>query len=164
MKKTVYLYDQSGAFAGEYVAQESPLEPGVFITPVASVDMAPPPIDDGLQAMWNGHEWRLQPVVVDEPVAAPPAPTPTPTEEQVLETLTNAVQCHLDALARQYRYDNIHTACGWAGEFDDATALKTWAAECWRVAGAIEAAVNDGVRLAPTVDAMIAELPGLVIS
>lgn len=84
--------------------------------------------------------------------------------EYILAALTQAVQCHLDAVARQYRYDNIHTACGWAGEFDDATAIKAWAAECWRVAGSIEAAVNDGVRPAPTVAAMIAELPVLIIS
>ena len=86
-----------------------------------------------------------------------------PSPDVIQAQLTAAIQAHLDATARQYRYDSIHTACGWAGEFADATALKMWAAECWRVAGAIESEVAGGLRQAPTADELIGSLPGFVI-
>jgi hypothetical protein len=37
----VYVYDENGEFNHEYEAQESPLEPGVFITPILSTNIAP---------------------------------------------------------------------------------------------------------------------------
>lgn len=39
--KTVYLYDEKGLYTGAYDAQESPMEPGAFITPDLSIDIAP---------------------------------------------------------------------------------------------------------------------------
>lgn len=40
--KTVYLYNNEGIFIGEYIAQESPLEEGVFIKPTLSTETEPP--------------------------------------------------------------------------------------------------------------------------
>jgi len=92
-----------------------------------------------------------------------PEPVDVPTNEQIQATLSDAVQRHLDTAARQHRYDNIHTACGWAGEFTDAGALKAWAAACWRKAGEVEAAVASGARRVPTEVELIAELPAPVL-
>ena len=41
MKKTVYLYDENGIYTGTYDAQESPLEPGIYIEPDLSTDIKP---------------------------------------------------------------------------------------------------------------------------
>lgn len=103
------------------------------------------------------------------PDAVPATPQEIAEYEAVLtranteHALTAAIQAYLDATARAHRYDNIHTACGWAGEFADASALKTWAAACWRKSGEIEAAVAAGTRLVPTEAELIAELPPLVL-
>lgn len=91
-----------------------------------------------------------------------PAPAPL-TQAEILsaaqQRLTRAVQIHLDTIAQSYRYDNIHTACGWADSFPDATALKTWGAACWATAGQIEAEVIAGTRAIPTGEELVALLP-----
>ena len=58
--KTVYLFDGNGKFTTQYEAQESPLEPGVFIAPENSVDVAPPQLQTGENAQWNGAAWVVQ--------------------------------------------------------------------------------------------------------
>jgi hypothetical protein len=40
--KLVYLFDANGIYTGIYSAQQSPLEPGIFIVPELSTDIAPP--------------------------------------------------------------------------------------------------------------------------
>lgn len=55
--KTVYLFDGTGKFTMQYEAQESPLEHGVFIAPEKSVDVAPPQLQTGEHAQWNGAKW-----------------------------------------------------------------------------------------------------------
>lgn len=43
MSKLVYLFDAATKeLSGEYMAQESPLEPGVFLEPESSTDVTPP--------------------------------------------------------------------------------------------------------------------------
>lgn len=71
MKKTVYLFDESGRSAGEYKAQESPLEPGVFLTPQRSTDIAPPSTSVSQYAQFNGASWTL----LDIPIKPPYVPT-----------------------------------------------------------------------------------------
>lgn len=72
MKKTVYLFDESGGYLGPYKAQESPLEPGAFIVPTLSTDAPPPALTGGQTAVWNGTIWN----VIDPPVIPPHVPTP----------------------------------------------------------------------------------------
>ena len=56
--KTVYLFDESSfLFAGMYDAQESPLEPGVFIAPICSTEVMPPDEVPGTTTTWNGTQW-----------------------------------------------------------------------------------------------------------
>ncbi len=112
---------------------------------------------------WHGRDLYARALAGEfGPIAPYVAPVETP--EQIATRLTAAVQHHLDVAARQRRYDNIHTACGWAGEFADAGALKTWAAACWRKSGEVEAAVASGARPVPTESELIAELPAIVRS
>ena len=58
--KTVYQIDTSGLFIGQTVADESPLEPGVWLMPGGTVE-TPPPVDypEGQWPRWNGRRWVL---------------------------------------------------------------------------------------------------------
>lgn len=88
MSKTVYLFDKDGYFFESYEAQESPRDPGVFLTPKRSTDQKPPTIPDGKRAQWDGKEWS----VTEAP--APPSNTPTQWEiaaaEEVKRTIRDA--------------------------------------------------------------------------
>lgn len=66
--------DSEGRFIGETVAEESPLEPGVFLIPARAVDAPlPPNIPNGFYAKWAG-KWVVEPV----PIVVPPPPEPEP--------------------------------------------------------------------------------------
>ncbi len=77
--------------------------------------------------------------------------------------INDAIQNHLDTKAQKFRYDNMMSARSYTGYTNafqaEAQALATWASECWVAAGQIEADVQSGVRVMPTVDEVIAELP-----
>lgn len=65
--KTVYLYDAvTGAYAGVYEAQESPLEPGVFIEPTCSTSIAPPIAGENQIAIFTNTTWTIEPNYVGE--------------------------------------------------------------------------------------------------
>lgn len=57
---TAYQHDADGFFLGVTEADESPLEPGVFLVP-ALCTLTPPPdeIPEGQCARWSGTEWHL---------------------------------------------------------------------------------------------------------
>lgn len=55
----VYCYDDNGFFVGEEIADESPLEPGVFLVPGHSTEQAPIKYKEGFWPRWNGNEWEL---------------------------------------------------------------------------------------------------------
>lgn len=57
--KIVYQYDIAGMFTGETVADESPLEPGVFLIPARCVEVAPPDYSGDQWPRWNGANWEL---------------------------------------------------------------------------------------------------------
>lgn len=58
--KIAYQTDSAGMLVGDTVADESPLEPGVFLIP-AGATLTPPPTDwpDGKWPRWNGSSWDL---------------------------------------------------------------------------------------------------------
>ncbi len=94
---------------------------------------------------------------------APPPPDPTPA--QIQQRLTNAVQQHLDAKARERNYDGIMSLCTYATSSDPTFAAEGQAgvdwrdavwAECYRILGEVEA----GTRTIPTEDELLADLPG----
>ena len=56
----VYLFDgQTGAHAGTYTAQQSALEPGVFIAPANSTATAPPAATDNAVAVYASGAWTV---------------------------------------------------------------------------------------------------------
>lgn len=57
--KIVYQIDHIGFLIGETVADESPLEPGVWVIPRGAVEAAPPAVwPPGKTPRWNGATWR----------------------------------------------------------------------------------------------------------
>ena len=58
--KTVYQYDETGAYAGPTQADESPREPGVYLLPARCTEVAPPEeIPADKWPRWNGKEWQI---------------------------------------------------------------------------------------------------------
>lgn len=89
MSKLVHLYDEtSGVYCGDYVAQESQLEPGEYITPIYSTDVPVLPEVEGKTRNFVNGEW----VYVDLP---PPPQIPVLTGNAL-------IQSQIDDIERQY--------------------------------------------------------------
>lgn len=94
-------------------------------------------------------------------------PPPPPTAAQIIATLTDAVQRHLDTAARARNYDSILSLCSYAGSAHtkfgpEGRAGATWRDAVWAKCYSVLADVQAGLRTAPTADGLIAELPALV--
>lgn len=65
--KIAYQTDSAGMWIGETIADESPLEPDVFLIP-AGATLTPPPTDwpDGKWPRWNGSSWDLVTCLTDK--------------------------------------------------------------------------------------------------
>lgn len=74
-----------------------------------------------------------------------------------------AVQAHLDAAAQALGYDNILSACSYAGYINpfqaEGQSFVSWRGAVWDYCYAQLAAVQAGSRTQPTVDELISELP-----
>ena len=57
--KPVFQYDLAGMYVGQTEADESPLEPGVFLIPARCVEVAPPEFTGDQWPRWNGAKWEL---------------------------------------------------------------------------------------------------------
>lgn len=57
--KVVYQTDHQGIYTGTTVADQSPLEPGVWLIPGGCVEVAPPAVPEKKAALWNGRKWLL---------------------------------------------------------------------------------------------------------
>lgn len=88
---------------------------------------------------------------------------PAPPADEIAAALESSVQAHLDATARTRRYDNIVSACSYAGAANrfqtESVAFIQWRAAVWDYCYAALDAVLAGTRAVPTADELIAELP-----
>lgn len=96
-----------------------------------------------------------RPVLVD-----PPPPTP----DQIIGSMTSAVQSHLDAKARERNYDGILSLCTYATSVVPKFAAEgqagvEWRDAVWARCYEILADVQAGTRPTPTAEQLIAELP-----
>lgn len=73
MKNVVQL-DDDGYFVGLVVADESPLEAGVFLIPAGCLDIEKPLVPDGQKAKWVGH-WVFEDIPQPDPEPEPFVPT-----------------------------------------------------------------------------------------
>lgn len=72
MEKIVSQLNPGGFYVGPVVADESPLEPGVFLIPGGAIDTTPPDVPEGLRAQYVGGEWVFSPIPLDTPEVVPP--------------------------------------------------------------------------------------------
>ena len=77
----VFQTNVDGVFMGVAVADESPLEPGVFLIPAGCVEVEPPSIPAGSLARWIDGAWQVE-VAPNAPII--PDYTLPPTPEQAL--------------------------------------------------------------------------------
>lgn len=56
-----YQTDDNGYLVGEFPAEGSPLEPGVFLIPRGGVEIAPPPAGPNEIAQWVTDRWTVVP-------------------------------------------------------------------------------------------------------
>lgn len=54
-----YTYNTAGLYVAEIEADESPLEPGVYLLPANSTTKSPPAAKEGKIPRWNGSSWRM---------------------------------------------------------------------------------------------------------
>lgn len=65
--KQVAQLDASGYFVGVVDADESPLEPGVFLIPAGAVDAPLPVVPQGHRAKWTGSAFTFEAIQTPEP-------------------------------------------------------------------------------------------------
>lgn len=75
MQKIVSQLDAAGYLVGPVVADESPLEPGVYLVPGGCVDQVPPAVPQGMRARWILGAWQFE--------AASVEPDPEPAPESI---------------------------------------------------------------------------------
>jgi hypothetical protein len=80
--KTVYQYDATGAYVGTTDADESPLEPGVWLLPARTTETEPPGCGADQMQQWIGAAWQV--------VTRPPAPTATEIAMAKLKSFLDA--------------------------------------------------------------------------
>jgi hypothetical protein len=67
----IYNYDTNGIYTGDSVADESPLEDGIFLMPANSTEVAPPEVTEGNQAVFSAGEWIVQAIPAPDQAAKP---------------------------------------------------------------------------------------------
>jgi hypothetical protein len=90
-------------------------------------------------------------------VVSKPAAMPT------VEEYTQAVQGLLDAKAQEHRYDDIVSACSYAGAPNpfqaEGAAFVTWRGACWAACYQIMGEVESGKRPQPSLTELLAAMP-----
>lgn len=108
--KSVCQLNDDGYYVGMAVADESPLEPGVFLIPAGCIDVAPPAGGDDAMARWDASagEW----VAVDKRSIA------ADLHKKVAAAIKGepAVHVLLDAMAVNCGYVSILSAISYAEE------------------------------------------------
>ena len=129
--KTVCQLNDAGYFVGVVTADESPLEPGVFLIPAGCIEVPPPAGDAGDVHRWDAEaeEWAK----VDKRALA------ADLHKKAVEAIKGAlaVQILLDTTARDKGYDHILAAISYAEEpavpayQEDGRKFRAWRSLAW---------------------------------
>jgi len=98
-EKIAYQCDENGYYLGEVVADESPLEPGVFLIPGGCVERMPPEPVKGKIARHTGKKWVM------EDVPEPSTPSREELEQIVMAQRQSAYRLESDPLYMEWQYD-----------------------------------------------------------
>ena len=79
-----HYHPATGEYLGEGFADESPLEPGVYLVPANATATAPPTAMTGKVRVWRG-EWQFEDAQADVPLDPEYAPTPEDLAQQARE-------------------------------------------------------------------------------
>ena len=87
-----------------------------------------------------------------------------PDEGEIIKTMQDAIQAHMDSKARERNYDGILSLCTYATSTNPRFAAEgqagvNWRDVCWAKGYEIMAEVQAGTREIPTVEELLAELP-----
>lgn len=106
--KQVCQLNEAGYFTNVTTADESPLEPGVYLMPAGCVDASPPVIPEGQLAKWQGA-WVFEDIPQPEPAPPPKELTYAEKREKEYPTLLD----YLDGLVKgdQAQIDAYIAAC-----------------------------------------------------
>ena len=74
--KIVSQLNAAGYFVGPVEADESPLEPGVYLIPGGAIDVPPPSVPADRVALWQGGQWAFVLPPEDEDAEPPVAGVP----------------------------------------------------------------------------------------
>lgn len=164
-EKIVYQTDHIGVYTGTAVADESPLEPGVFLLPAGCVEVAPPTIGPYQRGRWDSVKW-----IVETAKGDPVDTTVTPKETPVAaKEYVSAIQQYMDSAAQASGYDSMQTAVTYAEEpvvpkFQlEGLAFRAWRSLVWDYAYEQLAQVEAGLKEQPTIEDVILALPKLVL-
>ena len=104
---------------------------------------------------------RIGDAYADGVFTSPPEPKKTLAE--LKPEYEQSVQVHLDSVARQHGYDNIHTACAYAAAPNafqaESQQFIAWRGAVWAAAFAMFQQVEAGTIPLPTPEDAIAALP-----
>lgn len=113
-------------------------------------------VSDGVRRNWCLYRANSSRTDVE---MIPPAPPALPT----IAEYTVAVQASLDGAAREHHYDDIVSACSYAGAPNpfqaEGIAFVAWRGACWALCYSIMAEVEAGTRAQPTIADLVATLP-----
>lgn len=116
-EKIVYQLDSEGYFVESVIADESPLEPGVFMIPAHCIEVEPPPAINYTARRWAG-KWIYEDMYTDtesEPVVIT---TPEPTfdldqaKKEATQTILNSIIRLEQSQARPIREITLALAFG----------------------------------------------------
>lgn len=140
--ETKYFVDSSGIYIGGFCGAEPP---------EGSIEVPNAPAH-AIDEIWNGSDWVERQKSIEEL---------RPEYEQ-------EVQKHLDSVARQRGYDNVLTACSYAGAPNpfqaESLQFVSWRGEVWKAAFDMFNEVAAGEIPLPTKEQAIANLPEFPIS
>lgn len=88
--KTVSQLNAQGYFTGPVIADESPLEPGVYLLPGGAIDVPPPTVPAGKVALRQGSSW-----VFVLPPESPETPPPVAGVPQSVTRFQALAALHL---------------------------------------------------------------------
>ncbi len=108
--KTVVQLDSQGYFVGTTSADESPLEPGIYLMPANTIDAELPVAAKDKLSKWDGQKWGYEDIVV-----------PQVAEEEIVELTYSEKRAaeypslfdYLDGIVKndQTQIDNYIAAC-----------------------------------------------------
>lgn len=90
MKQVIQL-DNNKYFSGYTIADESPLEPNVYLMPAGTIDATSPSIPEGYRAKWVGNEWEYD-LIADSALESELNP---PTEIEIKQIRIAELQSNL---------------------------------------------------------------------